>query len=142
MRILKFLTILLVGWFLFLEPVFSVEPWQELKGEHFIIFYVNDESFAKDVLRSAEGYYRGIGDDLGYTRHSDFWKWDKRVKIYIHATQEQFLKETGHNNWSHGFADYMLYVDGRAAGVIEAKKEGVTLTGVEKSASAENSIET
>jgi type I restriction enzyme R subunit len=32
---------------------------------------------------------------------------------------------------SHGFADYLLYVDGRAAGVIEAKKEGVTLTGVE-----------
>lgn len=31
----------------------------------------------------------------------------------------------------HGFADYLLYVDGRAAGVIEAKKVGVTLTGVE-----------
>ncbi len=31
----------------------------------------------------------------------------------------------------YGFADYLLYVDGRAAGVIEAKKEGVTLTGVE-----------
>lgn len=31
----------------------------------------------------------------------------------------------------HGFADYLLYVDGRAAGVIEAKKEGVTLSGVE-----------
>lgn len=31
----------------------------------------------------------------------------------------------------HGFADYLLYVDGRAAGVIEAKKEGATLTGVE-----------
>jgi type I restriction enzyme R subunit len=31
----------------------------------------------------------------------------------------------------HGFADYLLYVNGRAAGVIEAKKEGVTLTGVE-----------
>jgi type I restriction enzyme R subunit len=30
-----------------------------------------------------------------------------------------------------GFADYLLYVDGRAAGVIEAKKVGVTLTGVE-----------
>jgi len=29
------------------------------------------------------------------------------------------------------FADYLLYVDGRAAGVIEAKKVGVTLTGVE-----------
>ena len=30
-----------------------------------------------------------------------------------------------------GFADYLLYVDGRAAGVIEAKKQGATLTGVE-----------
>jgi type I restriction enzyme R subunit len=31
----------------------------------------------------------------------------------------------------HGYADYLLYVDGRAAGVIEAKPEGTTLTGVE-----------
>lgn len=30
-----------------------------------------------------------------------------------------------------GDADYMLYVDGRAIGVIEAKPEGHTLTGVE-----------
>ena len=31
----------------------------------------------------------------------------------------------------YGFADYLLYVDGKAAGVIEAKKVGTTLTGVE-----------
>jgi len=31
----------------------------------------------------------------------------------------------------HGFADYMLYVAHRAAGVLEAKKEGFTLSGVE-----------
>lgn len=30
-----------------------------------------------------------------------------------------------------GFADYMLYVDGKAAGVIEAKREGISLSGVE-----------
>ena len=30
-----------------------------------------------------------------------------------------------------GFADYLLYVDGRAAAVIEAKKQGATLSGVE-----------
>ena len=30
-----------------------------------------------------------------------------------------------------GFADYLFYVDGKAAGVIEAKPEGHTLTGVE-----------
>jgi len=31
----------------------------------------------------------------------------------------------------HGFADYLLYIDGKAAGVIEAKKEGFPLVGVE-----------
>ena len=31
----------------------------------------------------------------------------------------------------HGFADYMLFVDGRAAGVIEAKPVGYTLSSVE-----------
>ncbi|MCW2314368.1 type I restriction endonuclease [Rhodoferax antarcticus] len=30
-----------------------------------------------------------------------------------------------------GFADYLLYVNGKACGVIEAKKEGATLLGVE-----------
>jgi type I restriction enzyme, R subunit len=38
----------------------------------------------------------------------------------------EFPLETG-----HGFADYLLYLDGKACGVIEAKKAGVTLTGVE-----------
>jgi type I restriction enzyme, R subunit len=31
----------------------------------------------------------------------------------------------------HGFADYLLYVNGKAAGIVEAKKTGATLTGVE-----------
>ena len=31
----------------------------------------------------------------------------------------------------HGSADYLLYVDGQAVGVVEAKPEGHTLTGVE-----------
>src|SRR3989338_768196 len=31
----------------------------------------------------------------------------------------------------HGTADYMLYVDGKAVGVLEAKKVGFTLSGVE-----------
>ncbi len=34
-------------------------------------------------------------------------------------------------NVGHGFADYLLYIDGKACGVIEAKKEGATLSGVE-----------
>jgi len=31
----------------------------------------------------------------------------------------------------HGFADYMLFVEGKAAGILEAKPVGHTLTGVE-----------
>ncbi len=31
----------------------------------------------------------------------------------------------------HGFADYLLYLDGKAVGVVEAKPAGFTLTGVE-----------
>ena len=31
----------------------------------------------------------------------------------------------------HGFADYLLFVEGKAAGVLEAKKAGHSLTGVE-----------
>ena len=34
-------------------------------------------------------------------------------------------------NPGHGTADYLLYVDAKACGVIEAKKQGATLTGVE-----------
>jgi type I restriction enzyme R subunit len=35
----------------------------------------------------------------------------------------------------HGTADYLLYADGRAAGVVEAKTEGHTLTVVVPAAS-------
>ena len=38
----------------------------------------------------------------------------------------EFLMKKG-----HGEADYLLFVDGAAAGVIEAKRKGETLTGVE-----------
>jgi type I restriction enzyme R subunit len=31
----------------------------------------------------------------------------------------------------YGYSDYVLYVDGKAAGLIEAKKAGTTLSGVE-----------
>jgi type I restriction enzyme R subunit len=34
----------------------------------------------------------------------------------------------------HGFADYLLFVDGKAAGVLEAKAEGFPLIGVEPQA--------
>ncbi len=51
---------------------------------------------------------------------------DAHISAYRGLAIRNFTLKQG-----HGFADYLLYVDGRAAGVVEAKKEGVTLTGVE-----------
>ncbi len=49
---------------------------------------------------------------------------------HIHAARGVALREFELNP-GHGTADYLLYVDGKACGVIEAKKQGATLTGVE-----------
>ena len=48
----------------------------------------------------------------------------------IHAARGVAIREFPLNS-GYGFADYLLYIDGKAAGVIEAKKEGATLRGVE-----------
>lgn len=98
------MTVLLVA--LIASTCPATGEWVEQKGSHFIVYFKTDEKFAKNVLRHAERYYSNIGNDLGYTRFSDFWQWDHRVKIYIHTTQEEFLKATGRNNWSHGYANY------------------------------------
>ena len=48
----------------------------------------------------------------------------------IHAKNGVAIREFPLKS-GHGSADYLLYVSGKAAGVIEAKKVGSTLTGVE-----------
>ena len=48
----------------------------------------------------------------------------------IHAARGVAIREFPLSA-GYGFADYLLYVDGKAVGVIEAKKKGATLTGVE-----------
>lgn len=57
------------------------------------------------------------------------WHVCDTVAANIHAARGVAIREFPLPGY--GFADYLLYVDGKAAGVIEAKKEGVTLTGVE-----------
>ena len=48
----------------------------------------------------------------------------------IHAAQGVAIREFALAS-GHGHADYLLYIDGKAAGVIEAKRVGATLSGVE-----------
>ena len=58
------------------------------------------------------------------------WKIQNVKDVNIHAGRGVAIREFPLKP-GHGFADYLLYIDGKAAGVIEAKKSGTTLTGVE-----------
>jgi hypothetical protein len=80
--------------------------WQELKGDHFIVYYEGEESFAKDVVNHAETYYTRIADELGYPRYSNFWSWENRAKIYVYLTEKAYHEATGEAEWSHGVAVY------------------------------------
>lgn len=80
--------------------------WKEEKGDHFIVFYLTETTQPKEVIRKAEFYYNRIAEDLGYARYSNFWQWEKRVKIFIHPSQEAFQAATGQPAWSHGMASY------------------------------------
>ena len=58
------------------------------------------------------------------------WAVQDVAALNVSAARGVAVREFGLQH-GHGTADYMLYVDGRAAGVVEAKREGYTLTVVE-----------
>ena len=58
------------------------------------------------------------------------WTVQDRGALNVHAARGVAVREFPLRP-GHGTADYLLYVNGRAAGVVEAKPEGHTLTGVE-----------
>lgn len=91
---------------LLLCAISHAEEWKDLKGENFVVFYLEDAVFAQKVLTQAERYYQGIASDLGYSRYDNFWQWENRAKIYIHRNHEEFLKATGKKPWIHGTAFY------------------------------------
>jgi hypothetical protein len=59
------------------------------------------------------------------------WQVQRREQVDLTAAQGIAICEYPLKK-GHGFADYLLYVDGAAIGVVEAKKAGVALTGVER----------
>lgn len=58
------------------------------------------------------------------------WRVQSLSEINIHAARGVAVREFPLQR-GHGFADYLLYVSGKAVGAIEAKRKGETLTGVE-----------
>ena len=58
------------------------------------------------------------------------WSVQSRDSVNLYAAAGVAVREFALKS-GHGFADYLLYVNGMAAGVVEAKPVGATLTGVE-----------
>ncbi|MCK9594634.1 MAG: hypothetical protein M0R35_03035 [Candidatus Omnitrophica bacterium] len=117
-KMLKNSILFLAALFILSEPQpAACQQWQEIKGDHFIVYhsYPQDarssnksriEDFGKEVARRAEIYYGRIAIDLGYPRYSEFWTWDKRVKIYLYPDKDSFIKASSQPYWSEGMADY------------------------------------
>lgn len=55
------------------------------------------------------------------------WKVQDRKDLNLSATLGVAVREF---SLKSGFADYLLFVDKKAVGVVEAKPEGTTLSGV------------
>ena len=58
------------------------------------------------------------------------WTVQSREEVKVSARRGIAIREFPLKS-AYGFVDYLLYVDGVPAGVVEAKKEGETLTGYE-----------
>jgi hypothetical protein len=58
------------------------------------------------------------------------WDVQSVQNVNVHAAKGVAIREFPLKS-GYGTADYLLYVNGKAAGALEAKKEGATLSGVE-----------
>lgn len=61
------------------------------------------------------------------------WVVQSRDEINLTAGRGVAIREFALKS-GHGYADYLLFVDGKAVGVLEAKKVGETLRGIEPQA--------
>jgi len=78
----------------------STSLWQTKKSQHFIIYYQEaTDDFVNELSASAENYYNGIVDELGF-RRMDFWIWDDRAKIYLFNNSADYLNDTRGLAWS------------------------------------------
>ncbi|MBM3246411.1 MAG: hypothetical protein FJZ13_03670 [Candidatus Omnitrophica bacterium] len=78
--------------------------WYITRSTHFIVYYKNaKEDFLNRLIERAEDYYEEIAENLGFRRF-DFWLWDKRAKIYIYDTAQDYQEGTGQPSWSGGCA--------------------------------------
>jgi len=83
--------------------VFAQSPeWKVFKSTHFLIYYRQaPEEFLERFSQKAERYYDEITEEFGFNR-LNFWTWDRRAKIYLFDTQDEYKKANSNLDWSVG----------------------------------------
>ena len=69
------------------------------------------------------------------------WELQNANSINLHTTSRGVAVREFPLRHGHGTADYLLFADRKAVGVVEAKPEGHTLTGVEPQFSPRNTAQ-
>jgi hypothetical protein len=98
--------------------------FNESKSTHFIVYSAPDvpQDFINTMTEYAERYYGELTDKLGFTLFN-YWTWDNRAKIYIYASQEEYVRQTGQPSWSGGAAAYekkTIWTYPRGAGFFDS----------------------
>lgn len=92
-----------------------LDAFIDMKGTHFVVRYTlpSQKGTASAILNRAEECYDRVTRDIGFTRYSDFWTWDKRVKVILFADQISYTRFTGQAQWSMAYAtrDSKLFRD-------------------------------
>lgn len=76
------------------------------KSKHFEIHLEGqDAHFAQEVLQQAERSYNRIAKSFGGSVEQS-WTWDSRCLIYVYASKESYVKNTGRPDWSNAAASF------------------------------------
>jgi len=76
--------------------------WLELGTDHFIVCHTGAEEPARATGREAENWYARLMSDFGLPRRGDSWQWERRIRIRLYPSAEQFRKATGAPEWAGG----------------------------------------
>lgn len=101
LKIFLLMVLFLTGHVAFVQA----KDWEISKGHHFSIYYRLDvpEDFVNTILDSAEDNYKLILENIGVSSYQG-WAWENPVLIYIYRDQDDYIKNGGQAEWSHGAA--------------------------------------
>ncbi len=84
----------------------AAQKLKELRGDHFIVRYDGDETYARQLLHQSERLYAAITRNLGHDQLAEPWRGERRCTISLYKDQGDFRKATRGMQWAEGMANY------------------------------------